>query len=288
MTDAAEMKKSKDRSPSFPYINLERAIDRARLFYAQEKRGVAPYTRAVLHWGMSEASSAAMQTVSALKAYGLLVEPGGSGKSRQLQISDLAIRILLDNRPDSEERQRCIREAAESPTVAADVYQRWPGVLPHDSTLSHYLVVERRFNDATAPSVIKILRENQQFAGLHEGAVESSPMETATQPIADDFARHASALMRGEQAPPLDHLRKMSELAGLSVPAPVAEPKQAGHTEQLASMDGDVTVSLHFSSKPDADFYEWIAFYASKKAEKMKAAAKVRAADNPSDGQQET
>jgi hypothetical protein len=284
MNDVAELKKTKDRSPSFPYVSLERAIERARMFYAQEKRGIAPYTRAVLHWGMSESSSAALQTVSALKSYGLLSETGGSGKSRQLQLSDLALRILLDQRPESAERAACLREAARSPAVASDVYEKWPEHLPSDSTLSHYLVLERRFNEATVPSVIKILKENQQFAKLVDASALSVPMEITQDRVSED-ARRLEALSRGESVLSTNHTQELASIAMVQTSQPSTETKAIGHTEQLASIDGEVTVSLHFSSKPDADFYEWIAFYASKKAEKMKQARK---SNNQPDGNQGT
>lgn len=300
MNDAVEAKKSKDRSPSFPYVNLERAIERARMFYLQEKRGVTPYSRAVLHWGYTEASSAALQTVAALKSYGLLLEPPSPGKGRQLQLSDLALRILLDQRPDSNERLECIRQAARSPAVAAAVYEKWPDELPADSTLNHHLVLERRFNEATAPSVIKILKENQQFAQLQEYPVASLPMETTQELVMETTDRQAFG-GRGDVAPLLKALQSGSMMPRGSVAVGsmaltvTGEPRAGGHTEQIGSIDGENTVSLQFGSKPDADFYEWIAFYASKKAEKMRATAKpllasraTQSTDGPGDGNEET
>jgi hypothetical protein len=70
--EAAETKKTKDRSPGFPFISLARSLERARQFYAEEKRGAAPYARAVMHWKYSEASSGGLQTVAALKQAALL------------------------------------------------------------------------------------------------------------------------------------------------------------------------------------------------------------------------
>lgn len=261
---AAVAKKSKDRSPNFPFINLERSIERARLFYVEEKRGSAPLARAAMHWGYRETSSSTLQTVSALKSYGLLAENAGGG-GRLLQLTDLALRILLDQRPDSQVRLGFIQEAAKRPAVAAEVYERWPEGLPSDSTLSHFLVLERRFNEATAPSVVRILKENQQLAQMSAVELQSPVMETAEATISEVTSRDAPQQPRLVPSPPS---------------VAVAHPAKSEHVEQLASLDGDTTVTLKFSGKPDAAFYEWIAFYASKKADKMKEAASKKKSDD--------
>ena len=177
MNEAVESKKVKERSPTFPFISLERALERAKQFYAEERRGIAPFTRAVMHWGYSDSSSGGLQTVSALKSYGLLNEMGGSGKQRQLQLSELALHILLDSRSDSTDRDRYIQVAAVSPTIAAEVHQKWPGRLPGDSTINHFLVLEKRFGEASAASAIQILKENQTFAKLDFVDMQSLPNE---------------------------------------------------------------------------------------------------------------
>ncbi len=267
MSDMAVVsKKSKDRSPNFPFINLERAIERAREFYAEEKRGVAPLSRAAVHWKFSESSSSALQTVSALKSYNLLVETGGSGKGRQLQLTDLALRIILDQRPESEDRVRLIREAATAPSIASDVYERWPE-LPSDSTLNHYLVLDRRFNEATAPSVVRILKENHWFARVGSDSVVSGDMGIADNTVVEQVARAPTRLDEARQLP-ADQAPRVRASA----------PESSGHVEQLASLDGGTTVTLTFSAKPDVDFWEWIAFYAKAKADKL---AKVKAAERP-------
>ena len=42
-------RKGRERSPRFPFISLERALDRAATFYAAEKRGAAPFEAAAEH-----------------------------------------------------------------------------------------------------------------------------------------------------------------------------------------------------------------------------------------------
>lgn len=173
MADVTETRKAKDRSPVFPFISLEAALGRARQFYEEEKRGVAPFVRAALHWNYSASSSGALQTIAALKNYGLMSESGGTGPSRQLRLTDLALRILLDQRPESEERKEFLRLAAMSPAVSAEIYSKWPEGLPSDSTINHFLVLDKKFNESTALKVVKIVKENHAFASIQLSSNQS-------------------------------------------------------------------------------------------------------------------
>jgi len=155
-------RKTKERSPNFPFITLEQALERAQQFYDQEKRGSAPFSSAAKHWSYSPTSSGAMQTVAALKNYGLM-EDEGTGTSRKLKLSNLAQRILLDKRPDSIERELYKQQAALTPTIAAEIHEKWPDSLPSEATLNHFLVLERGFNQTTAIKVSKIIQENESF-----------------------------------------------------------------------------------------------------------------------------
>ena len=154
-------RKAKERSPNFPFISLEQALERAQQFYDQEKRGSAPLLVAAKHWEYSPSSSGSQQTVAALKSYGLM-EDEGSGSNRKVRLTDLAIRILLDKRPDATERDQYKRQAALLPPIAVEVYDKWPNELPSAATLNHFLVLERGFNQTTALKVVNIIQQNEQ------------------------------------------------------------------------------------------------------------------------------
>lgn len=178
--DLEQKRRSRDRSPSFPIITLEQAIGRAKEFYDQEKRGSAPYQVVAKHWGYSPSSSGALQTVSAMKQYGLMTEEGGTGNERKVRLTELALRILLDTRPDSIERAEFMAQAARMPTVVGEILQKWPDTLPSPDTLNHYLVLERQFNEATAAKAVKIINGNKAFTGGFGNVMlsELSKMET--------------------------------------------------------------------------------------------------------------
>src|SRR6478672_3684481 len=104
--DGQEPRK-KVRSPSFPFVGLREALDRARAFYEAEQRNSARIETAASHWGYSPKSSGGKQTIAALRSFGLL-----DGDSL-VRLSGRALRILLDERlderGDSEERRRLVQ-----------------------------------------------------------------------------------------------------------------------------------------------------------------------------------
>src|SRR5437016_4500012 len=120
MSEETQPRATKERSPNFPFITLGRALERAEQLYRNEKRGAAPFDVAAADWGYSATSSGALQTVAALKQYGLVADEG-SGKDRKIRLTDLALRIILDTRDNSEEKEQLKRQAARTPSVAAEI-----------------------------------------------------------------------------------------------------------------------------------------------------------------------
>ena len=55
--DETDTSRRKVRSPSFPFIGLREALDRARAFYEAEQRNAARPETAAAHWGYSPKSS---------------------------------------------------------------------------------------------------------------------------------------------------------------------------------------------------------------------------------------
>jgi hypothetical protein len=108
-----------------------------------------------------------MLTVAALKKFGLL-EDQGSGDKRQARLTPLALQIVLDERPDSEERRAAIREAALNPTIHAELWDEFGGSLPSDVNLRYKLRGERGFTDSAANELIEEFRRTIAFAGLED------------------------------------------------------------------------------------------------------------------------
>lgn len=161
------------RSPSYPAIDLKTAIDRARTFYQHEKRSAASVLVASQHWGYSFSSSGGKQALAALISYGLM-EDKGSGDQRHVNLTDLAFRILLDERPESSERDEALRRAALMPKIHAELFGRWPDGLPSNPNLRHYLLIEKKFNENAVDDFIRQLRATADFAKIYSQPASSN------------------------------------------------------------------------------------------------------------------
>jgi hypothetical protein len=239
-------KKTKERSPNFPFINLENALERAKLFYQEERKGSAPFLAAARHWGYSPSSSGAMQTVAALKSYGLLTDEG-SGAQRKVRLSDLAIRILLDLRPDTPDLGRLKRTAALSPPTAAEIYEKWPDGLPSDPTLHHFLTLERNFSQESAYRVCRIIKENEVFTGnCLSDSLSSTDKEE------EDLGMQQTAQSQGDA------------IGGSS-----QKPKVGTRIERIIDPEG-LDILLQFSGEPTSDSYEFLRDYIDLRLKRIK------------------
>lgn len=248
---------TKDRSPNFPFITLANALRRAEEFYAKEKRGAAPLTIAASHWRLSPKSSGALQTAAALKSYGLMSDEG-SGAARKLRLTELALRIILDNRPDSTEKRAYMQQAARTPAVATEVYTLWPDGLPSSANLHHHLVLERKFNEATAHRVVKIIQENHIYTGLDS----SSPQEPVSGD-GNDF--DDSDTIDAITAPVSAHMPNLDP--AVAIPRS-AVPSPGATTERLVI--GDAVLTIQFAGQPTADVFEFLEQYGAFRKKVLK------------------
>lgn len=260
-------KKTKDRSPNFPFISLSAAVDRAKAFYDEERKGAAPVTRAGIHWKYSPNSSGLIQTVAALKSYGLMVDEG-SGTDRRLRLTELALRIVLDTRPDSPERAEMLRRAALSPNVCSEVHANWPDGLPSDETLHHCLVLERSFAPPNALRAVKILKENQQFAKLSHGVGLSAD----TTAVSDSESNKHDDMMESHvvtSSAPVDGNNYRTQAQRNVVVSARMRAPTLPFTEQVLDPDGN-TVRLEFAVQPTEEMYEFLKDYIELRLKAMK------------------
>ncbi len=156
------------RSPKAPFIDLETAIQRAETFYEAEKRNSASIPVAMEKWGYKDESSGGFQTISTLKEFGLM-EDTGNKDARRVKLTDRALRIILDKREDSGERDQLIKESALLPKTYSTLWQMYHGDLPSDSNLRHYLMFDYHppFNENAVDSFITQFKATVAFAKLN-------------------------------------------------------------------------------------------------------------------------
>ena len=166
MTDSAPTpvdKAPRERSPSFPFIPLETALNRLAEFESTFARQEPPADRAYLAWKMKGDTSQAQQTLGALRAFGL-IEYKGSGTKRPVAISAEA-RNYLRAQQDSVKRE-ALKRLALKPKWIAHFWDIWGADRVPDPIRLDNLVLESRFNEGTAPTFLRVYDATIAFAGL--------------------------------------------------------------------------------------------------------------------------
>jgi hypothetical protein len=170
----------KDRSPSYPFISLRRAVERAQQFSQAHKRDAARLAAVAPTWSYGSKSSGLLQTAAALKQYGL-IEDVGSGDERKLRLTELARKILSDTRPGVKES--ALREAANKPKLFSEYIERWVPDMPADSHCISELEHDRGFTPDAAKLFLKAFKITVNYAGLRDrdsgspGATQSADVE---------------------------------------------------------------------------------------------------------------
>jgi hypothetical protein len=170
----------RSRSPGYPGIPLDVAIQRAKKLYDRESRNAAPIAVIVGHWGYTPGTSSSNVSVASLKRYGLLTDQG-SGEKRLARLTDLALDILLNPDPDES-----IRAAALMPRIHRELYEKYGPSLPSDASLKHELVMTRGFTESGADDFIDEFRKTLVFAQLDKTPSVAAPEATSAGPVARD------------------------------------------------------------------------------------------------------
>ncbi|WP_128958164.1 hypothetical protein [Bradyrhizobium guangzhouense] len=210
----------KERSPSFPFIGLSKALDRARAVYAHAKRHEARLSDLAAAWGMGLKSSGTIQTVAALVAYGLL-EDQGSGETRKFKVTELALRALEDQRPGAREAAQA--EAALKPRLIAEYVEKWKEGRPADGICISELRFERSFTEDGAKAFLKVFDDT---AGFTKGAESDKKPDPATQPDGQKLGENGDKLGDKPDVPKGDH-------------KPPLHKPPVKHTERRILMEGE-------------------------------------------------
>lgn len=149
----AETEGQRDRSPSFPFIPLETAVERLVAFEEYHKRSPALPTRVGPAWGMKANSSQAQQTLAALKAFGFLeARPGADGRS--IAVSDDG-RTYLRAQQDAI-KQDVLRQAALKPKQIGLYWKDWGADRPSDPACLDTLVLKGGFSQDGAEKFLRV------------------------------------------------------------------------------------------------------------------------------------
>ncbi|MCC7426091.1 MAG: hypothetical protein IT557_04235 [Alphaproteobacteria bacterium] len=168
MTESQEPEaaKQRDRSPAFPYIGLDKALERTRVLFDKAKRFDVRVADIAIDWGLTPKSSATDRTVAALVAFGL-AETAGAGDAKKIKISEAGWRILEDARPGVKEE--LLAKAAVKPKAIADYSERWRDGRPDDTHAISDLRFDGGFTEDGARIFLRVFDETVKFASRDGG-----------------------------------------------------------------------------------------------------------------------
>ncbi|HZS82784.1 MAG TPA: hypothetical protein VFA50_07920 [Stellaceae bacterium] len=165
----------------FPFITLEKAIDRSRQLHINAGKHQVPVGELHNLWGYSASASGWKQTLAALKYYGL-VETSGVKDSRSVRLTEEARRYFLDERP--EKHAEAHRVFALKPKSLAKLWQLWGHEPPGDPIARSTLKVQFGYAEKAASEILAIYKANILFAGLSKHDAKSAqPSDRADESV---------------------------------------------------------------------------------------------------------
>lgn len=186
---------AKSVSTRFPFINLQKAIQRAKeLVDADRNHKGLSIPMAFAAWGYSEKSSGGFQTVAALMSYGIL-EDEGANADRRVRFTADGKRYFATELDEDKDMLR--RRFASHPPLLRHLIDEWGSRIPPDHIARTYLKTEIGLNEQSARTVLGILKENLNYAGsIASGPASDAAADTpdvADPPSVGDFVQWVSA-----------------------------------------------------------------------------------------------
>jgi hypothetical protein len=167
---AAAKKHRQGRSPAFPFIPLQKALEKAELLRVAEggrPKHYSPRAAIAKAWDMGEKTGPTKQTIAALGYFGLF-EFEGNGEDRSARLTETALKILLDKQPVSAERDALIQRVALVPAAHKKLWDQWKAALPSDPTVETFLVRDNAFSEDGARDLIAEYKATIAFAKLDQ------------------------------------------------------------------------------------------------------------------------
>lgn len=165
MTDADNGPASKGKR--FPFIDLEKALDRAAKLYEADRNGRPMQVSVAFDvWEYSGKSSGGHQTVAALKSYGI-IDADKAQDAKRINLSQNALRYFKEERDDEKARLRKL--FALRPALLAGLWQHWRDSPPSDNVARSFLKIDLGLGEQQARALLGIYKENLTFAELKGG-----------------------------------------------------------------------------------------------------------------------
>jgi hypothetical protein len=157
--DPEKKKGTKDRSPNFPAVTFDVALEAAKKLWEADKKHLVDLELALKRLGYTK-NGRSMRVLSALKKYGLITFEGN-----EIRVSDDANAVFIYPQ-GTPERETRIKSLAMRPAIFKEVLKRFPNGLPADDNLAAKLQHELGFTEDAVGQFIKALHSAMATAGV--------------------------------------------------------------------------------------------------------------------------
>lgn len=167
---------SRQRSPSYPAISINQAVDLIGKIHKSCRANVIDRETAAKEMGYSGLTGRSMKVLADLIQFDLL-EKTGKG---DVKVTQLAVDILHGIEPSV--RTQAVMDAALAPQLFKDIHDRFPDGIPSENAIRSYLIQQDFMDAAISPAInafmetyraVQHIRENESHGGGAEKAPDS-------------------------------------------------------------------------------------------------------------------
>lgn len=187
---------SRMRSPSYPSVPLNQAIDLVRKIHRSCRSNVITRENAVHEMGYSGLTGRSMKVLSALLQFGLL-EKAGTG---DVKVTQRAVDIL--HGIDESDRNEATLEAAYAPQLFRDIHERFPDGIPSEGVIRSYLIQQDFVDVAIGPAITAFMETYRTVEHIREHAQQVNCSEE----VADAPSSNNEAAIQKADAPVIQTL----------------------------------------------------------------------------------
>lgn len=161
------------RSPSYPSIPLEEALDLVQKIHSRNRTNAISREAAARDMGYSGLTGRSLKVLAALIQYGLL-EPAGKAQTRVTQRAVTIVHGLIPER-----KKAALKEAGEHPKLFKELATAFEDGPPSENAIRSYLI-QRDFADVAIGPAVKAFVETYAYlekAGVYESHGEGGENE---------------------------------------------------------------------------------------------------------------
>ncbi len=162
MRELKDRKKNVQRSPSYPMIGLEEAIQKVKKIFEKSGNNWIPIESAIEDMGYKQKTSYTLRIMAALKKFNLISEKQGDIILTQEAI-DLAVCDVVDR-----QYINTLKEIALKPNIYKKLYNEFNNNLPSESALKLKLIRDYNFNPKSIDDFIEKFKGTINYAHLFD------------------------------------------------------------------------------------------------------------------------